>query len=113
VKHPLWREDGLVSYEYAWPLSSLYRTYGMLLKILPLKTFKSAVSPGFAKQFMLLSLKLCYNGSLVTLTVVSLTTPKFKPLIFSLSWFTLSYATNTFILMIVYDFCFLPAQFFM
>jgi hypothetical protein len=29
---------------------------------------------------------LCYNSSLVTWTVVSLTTAKFKPLIFSLSW---------------------------
>jgi hypothetical protein len=33
---------------------------------------------------------LCYNGSLVIWTVVSLTTAKFKPLIFSMSGFTLS-----------------------
>jgi hypothetical protein len=43
--------------------------------------------------------------------VVSLTTSKFMPLIFSLSGFTLSYTANMFILMIPYDFCLFPAQF--
>jgi hypothetical protein len=55
---------------------------------------------------------LCYNGSVVTWTVVSLTTAKFKSLIFSIYGFTLSYTANTFILMILYDFCLLPAQFY-
>jgi hypothetical protein len=41
---------------------------------------KFSVSPGFAKQNMPI---LCYNGSLVTWTVVRLTAAKFKPLIFS------------------------------
>jgi hypothetical protein len=50
---------------------------------------------------------LCYNGSLVTWTVVSLTTAKFKPLIFSVFGFALSYTANMFILVILYDFCFL------
>jgi hypothetical protein len=36
--------------------------------------------------------------------VVSLTTAKFKPLIFSMSGFALSYTVNVFILMILYDF---------
>jgi hypothetical protein len=54
---------------------------------------------------------LCYNGSLVTWTVVSLTTAKFKPLIFSISGSALCYAAKIFILMILYDFCLLPAQF--
>jgi hypothetical protein len=53
-----------------------------------------------------------YNGSLVTWTVLSLTTVKFKPLIFSMSGFALSYTTNMFILIILYDFCLLLAQFF-
>jgi hypothetical protein len=48
---------------------------------------------------------LFYNGSLVTWTVVSLTTAEFKPLIFSVSGFALTYTTNMFILMILYDFC--------
>jgi hypothetical protein len=52
-----------------------------------------------------------YNGSLVAWTVVSLTTAKLKPFIFSMSGFILSYTTNTFILMILYDFCLSPAQF--
>jgi hypothetical protein len=47
--------------------------------------YKSSVSTGFAKQIMLILLILCYNGSVVTWTVVNLTTAKFKPLIFSLS----------------------------
>jgi hypothetical protein len=55
---------------------------------------------------------LCYNGSLVTWTVVSLTTAKFKPLIFYMSTFALSYTVNMFILMILYYFCLLPAQFY-
>jgi hypothetical protein len=42
---------------------------------------KSSVSPGFAKQIMPVLHILCYNGSLVTWTVVRLTTAKFKPLI--------------------------------
>jgi hypothetical protein len=61
---------------------------------------------GFAKQIMILLLILCYNVSLVTRTVASLTTAKLKPHIFSMS-----YTANMFILMILYDFCFLPSQF--
>jgi hypothetical protein len=45
--------------------------------------YKSSVSTVFAKQIMSILRILCYNGSLVTWTVVSLTTAKFKPLIFS------------------------------
>jgi hypothetical protein len=51
------------------------------------------------------------NDSLVT-WFVSLTTAKFKPLIFSGSGFALSYAANMVILMILYDLCLLSAQFF-
>jgi hypothetical protein len=53
---------------------------------------------------------LCYNGSLVVWMVVSLVIAKFKLLIFSVSSFTLFYTAHMFILMILYDFCFLPAQ---
>jgi hypothetical protein len=49
-----------------------------------------------------------YNCSLVTWTVVSLTTTKFRPLVFSMSCFALSYTTNMFIPMILYDFCLSP-----
>jgi hypothetical protein len=80
-------------------------------KFLLLPIPKSSVSTGFAKQIMPIWRILCYNGSLVTWTVVSLTTAKFKPLVFSMSGFTLSYIANMFILMILYDFCLLPAQF--
>jgi hypothetical protein len=44
---------------------------------------------------------------------MSLTTAKFKPLIFSMFGFTLSYTTNMFILMILYDFCLLSAKFYL
>jgi hypothetical protein len=44
-------------------------------------------------------------------TIVSLTTTEFKPLILSMSGFALSYTSNIFILMTLYDFCLLPAQF--
>jgi hypothetical protein len=54
----------------------------------------------------------CYNGSLVTSTVVSLTAAKFKPLIFSVPGFALLYAANIFSLMNLYDFWLLPAQFY-
>jgi hypothetical protein len=73
-------------------------------------THKSFVSTGFAEQIVFILFILCYNGSLVTWTVVSLTTAKFKPLIFSVC-FTLSYTANIIILMILYDSCLLPAQF--
>jgi hypothetical protein len=49
---------------------------------------------------MLILRILCYNGSLFTWTVVSLTTAKFKPLIFSTPGFALSYIANVFTLMI-------------
>jgi hypothetical protein len=45
---------------------------------------KSSLSPGFAKQIMHILHILCYNGSLVTWKVVSLTVARFKPLIYIL-----------------------------
>jgi hypothetical protein len=74
-------------------------------------THKSFVSTGVSEQIMPILHFLCHNGSLVTWTVASLTTAKFNPLIFSTSGFALSYTTNMFILMILYDFCLFPAQF--
>jgi hypothetical protein len=74
-------------------------------------THTSSVSTGFRHQFMPLLRILCYNGILITWTVVSLTNAKFKPLIFSMSGFALSYAANMFTVMISYDLCLLPAQF--
>jgi hypothetical protein len=78
-------EDGLVSYEYTWPfVKCTYSTCSMLLKILAvaLYTSQSSISSCFAKQIIPILRILCYNGSLATWTVVSLTTAKFKPLIF-------------------------------
>jgi hypothetical protein len=55
---------------------------------------QSSVSIGFTEQIMRILRILCYNGSLVIRKVVSLTTVKFKPLIFSMSDFRLSYAAK-------------------
>jgi hypothetical protein len=71
-----------------------YRTYNTLLKTLPFALYSSSLSSDFAKQIMPILRILCYNGSLVTRMAVSLTTAKFKPLIFSMSRFTLSYTMN-------------------
>jgi hypothetical protein len=84
----------------------------MLLKICSFcTTHKSSVSTGFREQIMPILRILCYNGSLVTYTVVRFTTAKFKPLIFSMSGFALSCTTKVFILMISYDLCLSSAQF--
>jgi hypothetical protein len=62
----------------------------MLLKISSLCTaHKFSVSTCFSEQIMPILLILCYNGRLVTWTVVSLTTAVFKPLTFSVSGCTI------------------------
>jgi hypothetical protein len=91
-------------------------------------TYKSSVSVGPAKQNVPILLIECYNGSLAIWTIVSLTAAKLKPFIFSVlslgryssladsghgvkevnifcALWLLFYATNLFILMILYDFC--------
>jgi hypothetical protein len=113
MQHPLWREDGSPSYEYIWPfVKCTFRTYSMLLKNIPVALYTNPLS---VQDFQSRSCSsyLCYNGSLVTWTVVDLATAKFKPLIFSMSGFTLPYTANMFILMILYDFCVLSAHFFL
>jgi hypothetical protein len=70
--------------------------------------YMSTVSAGLGKQIMAI---LFYSISLVTWAVLSLTAAKFKPLIPSEPGFSISYPTNTLILMILYNFCLLPAQF--
>jgi hypothetical protein len=64
------------------------------------KIHKASFSAGFAKQIMLIFLILCYNGSFITSTAVSMTAPKFKPRIFSVSVFAVSYAMNMAVLII-------------
>jgi hypothetical protein len=54
-------------------------------------------------------LQLTLHSSLDTWTVVRLTAAKFKPLIFSVLGFTLSYIADICIFMILYDLCLLPA----
>jgi hypothetical protein len=63
----------------------------MLLNISSLcTTHKSSDSTRFTEQIIPISCILRYNGSLVNWTVVGLTSAKFKPLVFSMSGFTLS-----------------------
>jgi hypothetical protein len=93
-------------------IKCMYRTYSMLLKNLPCVLYTNPLSvQALQSRSCLILLILCYNGSLLTWMVIRLTTAKFKPLIFSVSSFVLSYAENMFILMILFDLCLLPAQF--
>jgi hypothetical protein len=62
---------------------SLLASWRILHIVRYMNSFFCTVSPGFAKQILSILLILCYNGSLVTWTVVSLTSTKFKPCIFS------------------------------
>jgi hypothetical protein len=71
--------------------------------------YKFSVSPSFAKQMMSILRILCYSSMLDIWTVGNLTTAKFKPFIFSVFGVVLPYTANMFILM-MYDFCLLPAQ---
>jgi hypothetical protein len=92
--------------------SSVYFEHIMCYwKIFLYTTQKSYVSTDFAKQIMPFLRILCYKGSLVIWTVISLTTPKFTPLIFSISGVTLTYTANMFILMILYKLCLSPTKF--
>jgi hypothetical protein len=83
-----------------------YCTYSILLKFLPFALYTISLSVQALQSRSCLSY-VCDNGSIVTWTVVSLSIAKFKPLIFSVSGFALSYAENMFILMILYVFCLL------
>jgi hypothetical protein len=57
--------------------------YSMLLKMYSFcTTHMSSLSKSFTEQIMPILRILCYNGSLVTWTVLSFTTFKFKPLVF-------------------------------
>jgi hypothetical protein len=59
--------------------SSVHFTHTMLLNISSFcTTHKSSISTGFTEQIMPVLPILCYNGSLVTWTVIGLTTAKFK-----------------------------------
>jgi hypothetical protein len=51
----------------------------MLLKIPPFALYTSLCQYGIAKQIMLVLHILCYNGSLATLMVISLTMPSLSP----------------------------------
>jgi hypothetical protein len=107
---PLWRGDGFVSYEYALLSSVCIAHIACYWKFFLLNYIQVLCQYRLCKADHAY-LTLCYNGSLVTWTVVSLPAAKFKPLIFSMSRFALSNAANMFNLMTLYDFCLLPAQF--
>jgi hypothetical protein len=88
------------SHECASPfIKCTYRPYSMLLNVLPfaLNVYASPLSVQVCKADTPILHILCYNGSLVTWTVVSLITAKFKPLIFfsKLHATTLLYSLRT------------------
>jgi len=74
------------------------------------KFYKHAtpISPGNVQQIMP---TLCTYGSLDTWTIVCLTATKFEPFIFSVLGFAFAYVSNIHIIMILYDFCLIPAYF--
>jgi hypothetical protein len=105
VQHPLWREAGFVLVERHGLCQMcitnihwfFFWMYTMPLSVQALQS-RSCLS------------YLAYATTTdVTWTVVTWTATKFRPLIFSVSGFALSYTENIFILMIFYDFCLLPA----
>jgi hypothetical protein len=73
------------------------------------KIYKAPVSLGSVQQIRPYFDSFRYNGSLVTCTVVCLTAAKFKPLALFVTGFALSNGANIFVIMILYDFCLLPA----
>jgi hypothetical protein len=85
-----------VSYAF---VKCTYRTYSI---------YKPSASPGFPKYIM--RILLFYATTVASSLERSYLNTKFKPLIFSMSGFALSCTANMFILMILYDFCLLPAQ---
>jgi hypothetical protein len=88
-------------------VKSTHPTYRMLFEILPFALYTSPlpVQDAYLTYLML-------QRQLSHLTAVSLTNAKFKPLLLSMSGFALSYTTNMFILMTLYDLCLSPAQFY-
>jgi hypothetical protein len=64
-------------------LSNVFIPHSMLLKILSFALYASPLSVQALQTDH--AYFTCYNGSLVTWTVISLTTAKFKPLIFSVT----------------------------
>jgi hypothetical protein len=111
--HPPWREDVFVSYEYAWLSSSEGIAHiAHYWKLFALHYSQVLCQSRLCKaDHVCVLLILCYNGSIVTWTVVSLTTAKFKPLTFSTSDFALSYTAKMFVLMILYYLCLFSVQF--
>jgi hypothetical protein len=62
-------------------------------------------------DYAIVTSSLHYSDTLVIWTVIHMTAAKFQPIIFSVSGFALSNVANIFILMILDDFCLLPALF--
>jgi hypothetical protein len=95
-----------------WICLAFRQMYLSLLKnICFCTTHKPSVSTDFAEQIMPILHILCCNGCLVTWTVVSLTTSKFKPLIFSYVWLHLVLYREHVHSSDPYDFYLFPAQF--
>jgi hypothetical protein len=113
MQHPLWREDGFVSYEYAWSLSSVriahmacYWKFFLLHYIQVLCQCRLCKADHASPTYLVLQRQLGHsNGRKLGRHQVQVA------FIFSMSNFVLSYATNMSILMILYDIRLLPAQF--
>jgi hypothetical protein len=85
--------------------------YNIYISLCTIYIYGLYQSRQFSAGYALSYRTLCCNGSLVTWTVVSLTSAKFEPHIFSVMGFALSSISNIWIMMISYDFCVLPPWF--
>jgi hypothetical protein len=70
--------------------------------------YKASINPSFVEQITPY-FYLRYNGSSVTRTVVGLTATKFKPPMFSMLSFALSFYSNIWIMINLYEFCLMSA----
>jgi hypothetical protein len=67
VKHILRQEDGFDFYEYAWPsVKCMYRTYSIVLKILPFTIYTSPLSVRLCKADHTYLIHLTLQWQLVT-----------------------------------------------
>jgi hypothetical protein len=107
VTHPPW---WFVSYEYAWPLSSVHIAHiACYWKFFLSQNIQVLCQSRLCKADHAYLIWLMLQWQRNHLSGHSLTTAEFKLLKFSVSGFTLSYAMNMVIFVSLYDYFLLPA----
>jgi hypothetical protein len=111
---PLWREVGSAICVSVSSNLSVWTLSVYISCVYSQAMYRQDIQGFFLPQlstadYALVTSSLLYHDTLVTWIVVHMTAAKFKPLIFSVSDFALSYAANICIFMILDGFCILPA----